>query len=77
MHHHYVQLLYSSNFFMNVKKARNVCNNGGRETKEIEVVFRVYSYVFEHKKRKEIDYIKRNDFELNIVLGGHHRLHIT
>lgn len=66
---------YTLQICLNVKKARNRYNSDERETKEIEVVFRVYLCVLEHKK--EIDYIKRNDFKLNIFPGGFYWLHIT
>ena len=40
-------------FFFNVKKARNRCTNDRRETKEIEVVVRVCSYILKRKRKKK------------------------
>ncbi len=38
---------------LHVKKARNMCNNDGRETKETEGVVRVCSCVFKGEKKKK------------------------
>ncbi len=55
---------------LNVKKARNTYNNDGRGNKRNRSS--ILNVVMSLLTQKEIDYIKRNDFKLNIFLGGLH-----